>query len=188
MKAVEIVRNIAIFHFHALRFGPYCFSAHSCDARAVDGVGVSDVVGFHRAIFEEPVTHHVLELGVSGVSNHGLGLVSSNGILDFALRESFIMLPDGLGHCNGSRACLHVNIGESAADALFFAFEYDFVALGGGHYPIAAHVIFHVESVVLELWEGEEVGKAIADQPKVEKVEVPSFLGGKHSAGVAVGA
>ncbi len=82
---------------------------------------------------------------------------------------------------------MHVNVGESAADTLFFAFEHNFVALGGGHYPIAARVIFHVESVILKLWEGEEVCKAIADQPKVEKVKVSSFLGGKHSAGIAVG-
>jgi hypothetical protein len=188
MKVVEIVRNIAIFHFHALRFVPYCFSMHSCDARAIDGVGVSDVVGFYGAIFEEPVTHHVLELGVSGVSDHGLGLAGLDGILDFVLCESFITLPDGLGHRNGSLACLHVDVVESAADALFFVLEHNFVALGGGHYPIAARVIFHVESIILELWEGEEVGRAITDQPKVEKVKVPSFLGGKCSAGIAVGA
>jgi hypothetical protein len=111
MKAGEIIQNIAIFYFHMLRFAPYSFSAHSCDARAVDGVGVSDVVGFHGAIFEEHVTHHVLELGISGVSNHGLGLVGLDGILDFVLRESFLMLLDGLGHRNGSLACLHVDVG-----------------------------------------------------------------------------
>jgi hypothetical protein len=85
MKVVEIVRNIAIFHFHVLRFAPYCLSPHSCNAWAIDGVGISDVVGFHRAIFEKPVTHHALELGFSGVSDHDLGLAGLDGIFDSRL-------------------------------------------------------------------------------------------------------
>jgi hypothetical protein len=50
---------------------------------------------------------------------------------------------------------------------------------GGSYDPFSTCVVTDGETVVFQLGEGLEIGNAIADKPKVEKVLVPSFLCGE---------
>ena len=103
-------------------------------------MGVSDVVGVDQEVFDRVVSHHFEELSIGGVAGHGLGLVCSNGILNFALGEAFILLANGLDHRHSIRG-LHVNVGESTARAVLFSVEGDFLALGGHDDPISSSVV-----------------------------------------------
>jgi hypothetical protein len=63
---------------------------HSCNARAEDGVGISDVNCFDRTIFNGVASHHSLELSIRGVAGHGLSFASKDGIFNLALGEPFV--------------------------------------------------------------------------------------------------
>ncbi len=159
---MEFVPDMPQFCLYMLWFVADILPAHACNAWTKDGEGIGDVRGFHGAVFDNVVSHHFYELGISRVAGHGLCLVGHNGVLDFALGEAFIMLVDGLnhGHCVHG---LHVNKGESAAYAILLSEEDDFFAPGGCDNPVATGVVADSESVRLQLGEGDKIGNAIVD-------------------------
>ncbi len=121
---------------------------HSCSVQAKDGEDVGNVGGFDGAIFDSVASHHIEELGISWVANHGLGFVGDDGILDFALGVAFIALADSLDH--GYGICgMHVDVRESATHAILLAMEGDLFALGGGDDPVATGVVADRESICL---------------------------------------
>jgi hypothetical protein len=93
---VKVVRDVPGLCLYLHWFATNCFPVHSCDARAEDGVGVSDVNWFDGIIFNSVASHHSLELSVGGVAGPGLSFASKDGIFNLALGEPFIALAYGL--------------------------------------------------------------------------------------------
>jgi hypothetical protein len=143
------------------------------------------VFGFDGAFFNSFASHHGLELGVGGVACHGLAFASNYVAAYLAFCEAFVVLADGLNHCHG-QCGPHVEVGKATAYAIWFPVEGDVFALGGSDDPFASGVVTDCETIVVQLGEGYKIGNAVADKPKVEKVLVPSFLGGKICSGIAV--
>ena len=94
-------------------------STHSCYAWIKDGESIGDVCGFDREIFDRFISHHFVELGVSGVASHGLSFACCDCVEDLTLGETFVALANSLDHCHGCFG-LHVNVWESAAYSVFF--------------------------------------------------------------------
>jgi hypothetical protein len=145
---MEVVRDAPRFCLYLLWLAANGFSAHSCSAWAKDGEGVGNVDRLDGAIFDSVASHHIKELGISWVANHGLGFAGGDGILDFALGVAFKALVDGLGHGYGVRG-VHVNVRESATHTILFAVEGELFALGGGDDPVATDVVADRESICL---------------------------------------
>ncbi len=80
------------------------------------------MLGFDGAIFNGFIPHHIIELSVGGMPGHGLCLVRGNGIKDFALGETLVVLAHGLNHGHGGRGA-HIKVGEAAADAIGLAMK-----------------------------------------------------------------
>ena len=116
------------------------------DIWAEDGASVGDVFGFNGAMFDSFISCHFQKLGVGGVVGHGLGLACRNGILEFALGETFVALANGLDHFHGLLG-VHVDVREAATHAVFFSVEDDLFTMRGGDDPISAGVVADCESV-----------------------------------------
>ncbi len=82
---------------------------------------------------------------------------------------------------------MQVKVGKNAADAVGFAIEDDFLAMGGGYDPFPTSMIADKKTIFLQLGEGEEIGNLIVDEPKMEQVLVPALLGCKISTSIAIG-
>ncbi len=82
---------------------------------------------------------------------------------------------------------MHVKVGEAAADAVGFTVECNIFALGGGDNTVPTVMAADGKTVVLQLWEGEEICNSVPDEPSVEEVLEPSFIGGEISTRVTVG-
>jgi hypothetical protein len=145
---MEVVRDAPQFCLHLLWLAANGVSAHSCSAQAKDGEGVGNVGGFDGAFFDSVASHHIKDLGIIWVANHGLGFAGGDGILDFALGVAFIALTDGLDH--GYGICgMHVDVWEYVTHAILLAMEGDLFALGGGDNPVATGVVADRESIYL---------------------------------------
>jgi hypothetical protein len=114
---MEVVRDAPRFCLYSHWLKVNVLSAHSCSARAKDGEGIGNVGRFDGAIFDCVASHHIKELGISWVANHGLGFVGGNGILDLVHGVAFISPADGLDHGHGICG-MHVDVRESAAHAI----------------------------------------------------------------------
>ena len=106
------------------------------------------MLGFDWAVLDRVVTHHFGELSVGGVACHGLGLLCSSGVLNFAVGEAFILLVNSLDHSHSIRG-LHVNVGESMAHAVLFLVDGDLLALGGHDDPISSGVVANRLGLIL---------------------------------------
>jgi hypothetical protein len=141
---------------------------------------------FDGTIFNSVASHHSLESSVRWVAGHGLSFASKDGIFNLALGEPFVALVYGLCHCH-SGGRVQVKVGKTAADAVGFAIENNFLAMGGGYHPFPASMIANEKIVLLQLEEGEEIDNPVADKPKMEQVLVSALLGGKISTSIAIG-
>ena len=74
--------------------------------------------GFYWEIFDRFISHHFLELGVSGVAGHSLSFACCDGAEDLALGETFVALANGTDHFQ-SLLGFHVNVREAAAYAVY---------------------------------------------------------------------
>jgi hypothetical protein len=159
---------------------------HSCNAWAKDGVGISNVNWFDGTIFNSVASHHSLELSVRGVAGHGLSFASKDGVFNLLLGEPFVVLVYGLYHSH-SGGGVQAKVGKTAADAVGFAIEDNFLAMGGGYNPFPTSMIADEKTVFLQLGVGEEIGDPVAEEPKMEQVLVPALLGCKISTSIATG-
>ncbi len=145
---MEAILDVPWFCLYMFWLAENGLSTHSCSTQAKDGEGVGNVGGFDGKIFDCVASHHIKELGISWVVNHGLGFAGGNGILDFALDVAYIVLVDGLDH--GYGVCgMHVEVQESMTHTILLAMEGDLVALGGDDNPIATSVVAERESICL---------------------------------------
>ncbi len=161
---MKVVWNASRLRLYLLWLAADCLPVHSCNVWAKYGASVGIVFGFDGAIFDSVISHHFQELGVGRVAGHGLGLACRDGILDFTLGKTFVLLANHLDHCLGCLG-LHVDVWEAMAHAIFLSVEDDLFAKGSGDNPIASVAVADCESVCLQLGEGEKVRDAVAHEP-----------------------
>jgi hypothetical protein len=148
VEAMKVVWNASRLCLYLLWLAADGLPVHSCNSLAKYGASVGDVFRFDGAIFDSVISHHFQELGIGRVAGHGLGLACRNGILDYTLGKTFVLLANRLDHCHGCLG-LHVDVREATAHAVFLSVEGDLFAVGSGDDPIASGVVADCESVCL---------------------------------------
>ncbi len=82
---------------------------------------------------------------------------------------------------------MQVEVGKTTADAISFAIENNFLAMGGGYDPFLASMIADKKTILLQLGEREEIGYPVAEEPKMEHVLASALLDCKISTSIAIG-